>query len=131
MEKYATFILTHEQMAICLQRASEKILGTQKNLFPYTNMEDSLPVLEQKILKDIKKVNPDRIVCFVDLAGGSCWALANKIQKQDQRVHIISGVNMPMLVSYFSNLNEMSFAALLKKIITDANRGILHVEGDL
>ena len=27
---YATFIITHEQIAICLQRASEKILGEQK-----------------------------------------------------------------------------------------------------
>ena len=129
MEKFATFILTHEQMAICLQRASEKLLGKQKNLFPYTNMSDSLQVLEQKILKDIDKVNPERIVCFVDLAGGSCWALANKIQKQDKRVHIISGVNMPMLISYFSNLNEMTFEALLKKTVSDANRGILHIEG--
>lgn len=131
MEKYATFILTHEQMAICFQRASEKILGAQENLFPYTNMTDSLPVLEQKILTDIEKVNPDRVVCFVDLAGGSCWALANKIQKRNPRVHIISGVNMPMLVTYFSNLNEMPFTELIKKILADANRGIIYVEGDV
>ena len=45
----ATFILTHEQIAICLQKAVEKILGEQGHLFSYTNLVDALPVLAQKI----------------------------------------------------------------------------------
>ena len=129
MNTYATFIITHEQIAICLQRASEKILGEQKNLFPYTNLEDSLPVLAQKITQNIEDIKPEHIVCFVDLAGGSCWNLANMIQKQYKNVSIISGVNLPMLVSYFTNLNEIPFEELLKKVVIDGSRGIIHVEG--
>ena len=129
MSKFVTFIITHEQMAICLQRATEKILGKQPNLFSYTNFEDSLPVLAQKINQDIKELKPDQIVCFVDLAGGSCWNLANMLHKENKYVTIISGVNMPMLISYFTNLNEIPFEELIKKVLIDASRGILHVEG--
>ena len=128
-EKFATFILTHEQMALCLQKAIEKILGRQKNIFAYTNLVDALPVLAKKIEKDIKRVNPDHIVCFVDLAGGSCWSLANMIAKQHPGVTIIAGVNMPMLVSYFSNLNELPFEALITKVIKDGSRGIVLTQG--
>ncbi len=125
----ATFIITHEQIAICLQRTSENILGEQKNLFSYTNLEDSLSVLAQKITQKIEDIKPEHIVCFVDLAGGSCWNLANMIRKQYKNISIVSGVNLPMLVSYFTNLNEIPFEELIKKVVKDGSRGIIHVEG--
>lgn len=129
MKTFATFILTHEQMAVCLQKAIEKILGKQKNIFSYTNLVDTLPVLAEKIEKDIKNITPDYPVCFVDLAGGSCWSLANMIKKNYPALTVISGVNMPMLVSYFSNLNELDFDALITKIINDGSRGIVLAKG--
>jgi len=129
MSNTVTFIITHEQMAICLQRATEKILGKQKDLYPYTNLEDSLPVLAQKINQNIADTKPDKITFFVDLAGGSCWNLANMLHKEHKNVTIISGVNMPMLISYFTNLNEIPFEELIEKVIKDGSRGILHVEG--
>ena len=129
MDTYATFILTHEKMAVCLKKATEKILGKQKNIFPYTNLTDALPTLVKKINDDISKVQPDRIVCFVDLAGGSCWTLANMIRKQHPMMTIIAGVNMPMLLSFFNNLNELPFGELIKKVMKDGTRGIIHVKG--
>jgi mannose/fructose-specific phosphotransferase system component IIA len=115
-------------MATCLQQAVEKILGKQENLFPYTNLEDSLAVLLKKINENIVNTEPQHIVCFVDLAGGSCWNLANMVQKQHSHVVVIAGVNMPMLISYFSNLNQLSFNELIEKTINDGRRGIFQPE---
>jgi len=129
MNKAVTFIVTHEQMAASLKRVTEKILGKQQNLFTYTNLEDSLQVLAQKINQTIEKIQPEHIIFFVDLAGGSCWNLANMLHKQHENVTIISGVNMPMLISFFTNLNEMPFAELIKKVVNDGSRGILYIEG--
>ncbi len=129
METIATFIITHEQMAICLQKAVERILGKQENLFPYTNLEDSLQVLAEKINADIAKLKPEQILFLVDLAGGSCWNLANMLRKQYPKAHIIAGVNMPMLISFFTNLNEFPFVELIRKVLKDGSRGMLHVEG--
>ena len=129
MNNSVAFLITHEQIAVYLQRATEKILGKQQNLFSYTNLEDSLSVLAQKINKNIKDLKPDYIVCFVDLAGGSCWNLANMLHKEHKNLTIISGVNMPMMISYFTNLNEIPFDELIKKVLKDGSRGIPHVEG--
>lgn len=129
MNNIITFIIAHGQISICLQQATEKILGEQKDLYPYTNLEDSLPVLSQKIKQNIEDTRPAKIVLFIDLAGGSCWNLANMIHKDHKNVTIISGVNMPMLISYFTNLNEIPFEELIKKVLKDGTRGILHVEG--
>jgi len=128
MNESLTFIITHEKMAMCLQHAVEKILGKQEYLFPYTTLKDSLPVLVKKINQNIKKLYPKHIVCFVDLAGGSCWNLANILHKEHKKMTIISGVNMPMLISYFNHLNELPFDELIKKAVRDGNRGIKLVE---
>lgn len=124
-----TFILTHGQMAVSLHKVVERILGEQENFLPYTNAVDALPVLAQKINQDIENIQPDQIVCFVDLAGGSCWSLANMIKKQHNNVTIIAGVNMPMLVSYFSNMNDLPFETLIDKTVKDGSRGIIHIGG--
>ena len=129
MNNSVTFLITHEQIAVYLQRATEKILGKQQNLFSYTNIEDSLPVLAQKINQNIKDLKPGHIVCFVDLAGGSCWNLAHMLHKEHKNLTIISGVNMPMMISYFTNLNEIPFDELIEKVLKDGSRGITHVEG--
>ena len=128
MSNPLTIIITHERMALCLRRATEKILGKQKNFFPYSTLKDSLPILAQKINQKIKKINPDHIVCFVDLMGGSCWNLANLFKQEHKNVTIISGVNLPMLISYFTHVNEMSFQDFITKVIDDGSRGIKYVK---
>lgn len=129
MNTYLTVILTHEQLALCLQKTIEKILGKQKNLYAYTNLVDTLPLLAKKIEEKINVVKPVHSVCFVDLAGGSCWSLANMLRKKNPALTIISGVNMPMLVSYFTNMNDLDYPALMEKVIKDASRGIVFIEG--
>ena len=46
------------------------------------------------------------------------------IQKNNPDIKIISGVNLPMLVSYFTHLKNIPFTELLKKTINDGTRGI-------
>jgi hypothetical protein len=36
---------------------------------------------------------------------------------------------MPMMISYFTNLNEIPFKELIEKVVKDGGRGIVHVEG--
>ena len=131
MSELLTIIITHERMALCLKRATEKILGKQKNFFPYSTLKYSLPVLAQKINLKIKRLNPDHIVCFVDLMGGSCWNLAHMFKQEHKNVTVISGVNLPMLISYFTNANKMSFQDFIKKVADDGSRGIHYVKESL
>jgi mannose/fructose-specific phosphotransferase system component IIA len=37
---------------------------------------------------------------------------------------IISGVNLPMLITYFNNCTKLEFNELIEKTVSDGNRGI-------
>jgi len=126
----ATFIIAHEDLSFSLIQTVESVLGKQESVFPYSNKHDNLQLLAQKIKSQIETLQAEDIVCFTDLRGGSCWTLANIVRKEIPNMTVISGVNLPMLVTYFNNLNELPFEQLMDKVVNDACRGITIAQGD-
>jgi len=122
--QFTTLVVAHEDLARSFIRTVEKILGSQKNVFTFSNKTETLPVLAKEMCEIFEKVSAVNKICFTDLRGGSCWTLANMVKKKYTDMIIISGVNLPMLVSYFNNKDSLTLDDLLKKIIADGCRGI-------
>ena len=118
------FLITHGDLAYALLEAAEKIIGKQNNVNIYSNKKESLPVLADKIKNKLDSIKTRNVIFFVDLMGGSCWTLANMIRKQYTNIVIVTGVNLPMLLSCFMNLQQLPFVELIKKVINDGNNGI-------
>lgn len=129
-EDIAVFLISHEYLASALLKAVEKIIGPQENVFAYSNSKDSLPLLADKITAQIQEITAFHIVFFIDMMGGSCWALANMIRKKYPTSTIISGMNLPMLLSLFTSMDELSFDELVKKVKDNGIRGIQSIAGE-
>jgi PTS system mannose-specific IIA component len=123
-ETIVVFIIAHGDLAESLLQTAEKIIGQQENVYTYSNTKESLPLLSEKIEKQLRAMSSQHIVIFVDMLGGSCWALANMIRKEFPATAIIAGINLPMLLSFFTNRSELSFSALVKKVRDTGIRGI-------
>ena len=130
MKSYAAFILAHENCSSALKKTLEKITGKQNDIYPYSNKTDTLPCLCKDIKGKILSLKKDNYIIFVDLKGGSCWTLANMLKKDLPELDIVSGVNIPMLVSYAVNRNKYSRTELIKKIKEDGCRGIVLIPGE-
>jgi mannose/fructose-specific phosphotransferase system component IIA len=125
MKKILTFIIAHENFSSSLLQTVEKIIGVQEDVFTLSNAQDSLPVLAGRVMDHIKEHKPEHSVVFVDLKGGSCWNLAGLLRKELPQLEVIAGVNAPMLISYFSHREDLSFGELLEKAVQDGIRGII------
>jgi PTS system mannose-specific IIA component len=123
-KKYLTFIVAHEDVAQALLDGVQRIIGEQKNTYTFSNKEESLPIIVQKMEKFVSESLSDLIVCFTDLKGGSCWTVANMVRKKYPQMVVISGVNLPMLITYFNNSSNLEFTKLIDKTVSDACRGI-------
>jgi mannose/fructose-specific phosphotransferase system component IIA len=121
---YASFIICHQDLAYAFIETVEKIIGPQKNTYTYSNKHDSLPILAQKISDNINKVAAEHTVIFVDLKGGSCWNLACLLKREFPATCVISGISLPMLITYYSNMEHMSFRDLIAKVYKDGCRAI-------
>jgi PTS system mannose-specific IIA component len=130
-EEVAVFIVSHGNLAQATLQTAEKIIGPQKNVFTYTNSKDSLPSLAEKLKKQLHETGARHIIFFIDMMGGSCWALANMIRREYPTIAIITGVNLPMLLSCFTNIGELSFPKLVQKVKESGLRGIQSFTGGI
>lgn len=64
----------------------------------------------------------DGVVVFVDMYGGSCWRAAKKANIEN--THIVSGFNIPMLLSFIQKRQTLPFDELVRIIEYDGKRAI-------
>lgn len=124
-KNYYTAIITHGDLARSMEQITKHLIVSATQVFYYSNQKYTLDEIEKEIDIEIKRIQPEKSVFFVDLVGGSCWILANRIKKNSDDIAVLGGVNMPMLVSYHLNYNRLEWHALLDKIISDGNKGIV------
>lgn len=100
-------------------------MGKQEGLLVISN----LGVGKDQICVELKKaINEDRfkegVVIFVDLSGSSCWQIAKSIASQDQNVAVLCGVNLPMLIKFFSKRKTIPFEKLVTLVKEEGEKGI-------
>ena len=92
-------IITHGNLALELRAAMEHVIGLQKNTEIISiNPDDDLEIKKEDIAKSIKKVDSSSgIIIVTDMFGGTPSNLAITFLIPE-KIEIISGVNLPMLV---------------------------------
>ena len=121
-----SFIITHGDLAETLVSVSNQLTAPVVESFTYSNSVKSLEELNDEISEIIDLKKPENLIFFVDLMGGSCWMLINRIKKKYPYAQLLSGVNIPMLVSFQIHYSRLSWQELIEKIVADGKKGILH-----
>ena len=123
-EKTISFLITHGNLAFELNEVSQKFLPLNIPNFVYSNQKDSVEKIIEQATTRINEHSPDKIIIFVDLLGGSCWHAAMGLKKSYNQVSILTGVNIPALISFSTNYNRLEWEDLLKKIEEDSKKAI-------
>ncbi len=123
--KILAFIVTHGDLGCSLAKVAEKLMMPSHNLHCYSNQTLTSDEIVRKINEKIENEKPARVVVFVDLMGGSCWVIGSRVKHTHAQTTVVSGVNVPMLVSFFVNSQRLAWEELLEKITGDAKKGIV------
>ena len=119
-------ILTHGDLCFGLKNTLEGMMGKQEGLFVVSNSG----VGKDQLCSKLKKAITDHkcgegVVIFVDLFGSSCWQTATNIAPQDQKkVAVVTGVNLPMLIKFFSKRETLPFEKLVPLVKKEGEKGI-------
>jgi mannose/fructose/sorbose-specific phosphotransferase system IIA component len=118
-----TIIVGHGSFPQGLLTAAEKILGKQEDILAVSNHGMGVQELSEKLRKGLTGTN-NRVYVFIDLIGGSCFTSCRMLTPDHPDLVLISGVNLPMLVTYLTYRNRLSNKDLLAKILEAGCRGI-------
>jgi PTS system mannose-specific IIA component len=122
-------LLTHGDLGSGLKDTLEGIMGRQKGLAVISNVglgkEELISALQQC---SIDQSCEDGAVIFVDMFGTSCWQTAKKVASGavggQKKIAVITGVNLPMLVKFFSLRDSLSVDELVPLLKQEGEAGI-------
>lgn len=124
----AVLVSTHGSSAKSLVESAEMICGKQTLCEAVSfSMGQSLDDFQQQIEHQIKLLSKQcpQILCLVDLKGGTPFNTLVKQMADHQNLEVITGVNIPMLLTTFMlRTDEISLNDLLSEIIEVSVQGI-------
>ncbi len=118
-------LLSHGQLAEAYLEATRRILGECDGLFAI-NCEAMAPdELYRNIAHLIDSQGlTDGLFILVGLRGGSCWNVAARAAHDFANVELLSGVNLPMVLSFITKRGQYRFGELAQVLLDDGTRGI-------
>lgn len=117
-------LITHGNLASGMKNAVEQMLGKQEGFFTLSNSGLSGKDLIDSINKILEEQNHPSAILFTDIYGGSCWRSSRFVASQNSQVALVTGVNLPMLLTFFTNRNKLEFPQLLEKAVQMGEEGI-------
>jgi len=123
-EKSICFLISHGDLARELGEVAQKFFQEAQPLYCYSNEHLSVEEIVEGVSAKLRESLAEHAYIFVDLMGGSCWQAALRIKKDFNFVSVISGMNVPVIVSFAMNCPRMGHAELIKKLEEDAKKGI-------
>jgi|KBSSwiStaDraftv2_1062776.scaffolds.fasta_scaffold62131_4 mannose/fructose-specific phosphotransferase system component IIA len=96
-------VVGHGAVAEALVGAAEQISGVKDALVAVTNTGADRAALQQRV---IDAVGANRAIVFVDLPSGSCLFAAMRGLSENERVRVVTGVNLVMLLDFLFHREE-------------------------
>jgi len=130
-------ILTHADLGSGLKNALEGIMGQQEELSVISNTGLGREEMISALQREIDKENyDDGVVIFVDMPGTSWWQTAKKVaggMSADSnstpvprpKTAVITGVNLPMLVKFFTLRKSLPLSQIVPLIKSEGEKGII------
>jgi mannose PTS system EIIA component len=117
-------ILTHGSLGRALMDAVEKMLGPQTGVNVLSNEGLSL---EQIVEAVEARLGETPSVIFVDHCGGSPFVACKSLHSRHPQHALLTGVNLPMLLSFFTKRGRLPFEELVQTVESDGHRGIQRI----
>ena len=122
-------ILTHGDLGSALRDTVEGIMGKQEGLSVISNSGLGRDELFLALKNNVNEAaDLDGVVIFVDMFGTSCWQTARKVVAKAggyrSKSVVITGVNLPMLVKFFSKRQSLPMERLVALVKQEGEKGI-------
>lgn len=119
-------IIAHGNVGEELIKAATSIVKEVKNITSIVlPTEEDREVLKKKLLEKIDSLNAsDGVLILVDVPGSSSYNLAKEILNE-RKVRIVTGVNLPMVLTSITKETQMSLDEIAKKVIDSGKKSIM------
>lgn len=110
-------VVTHGRLAEELVRTAELIVGPGSGLHAVSGSD----LCDEEVIGGIRGIVAGRegapVLVFVDYFGGSCCINSVRAVEGEEGVKVLSGVNLPVLLSFATKRGTMPFEELVDHLV--------------
>ena len=121
-------IATHGDLARAFIRSAEMIVGAQDNVVTLClDQKDNLETFHAALDAAVEQAEHGAgVLVLIDLFGGTPGNAAS-LSVHPRKLHVVSGVNLPMLLEVLLSRNAMSPEALAAHALESGRAGIIDI----
>lgn len=118
--------VTHGPIGDAIIEAIKGIIGIEDGMFALNVMNMSAEEIYQRIaaLANAPENKDEGLLILASLKGGSCWNVSASIAGTHSNVKVISGVNLPMALSFVTKREDYSLGELAEQVRIDGEKSI-------
>ena len=122
-------VVAHAKLAAELINAAEMIVGPIEGAVAVEiKADDSVDTIRSSLTSAMQSVSADGIIMMTDMFGGTPSNMSLSFL-EDNRVEVLTGVNLPMLIKFASDRDRYQVADLAAQV-RDCGRDGVTVAGD-
>jgi len=108
-------VVTHGNLASDLVEVAEMIVGCSQNVIPVTiQADEGISDIAKKVESAVKSADRGKgVLIITDLFGGTPSNVSLSFL-QDQKVEVLSGVNLPMMIKIFTHCDSADLKELAR-----------------
>ena len=116
-------LIGHSTFAASLLDVARAIAGPVDDVPCLTNAGRSPEALAEEIGATIDRLGLPAVL-LIDVAGGSCFAAARRAMRGRAGAHLVTGVNLPLLLDFLQKRDRLEAEPLVAHIIERGCAGI-------
>ena len=126
-------IVTHGDLAEELLATAKSIYGEFSDIFPVSNAQMSPQALTEvldSLVTTALSGSSDGVLILTDFFGGSCSHACLSVGQKHERVRMVTGVNLPMLLAFLYRRNEVPFESLPGELVERGLKSIQELDSE-
>ncbi|BCA85672.1 PTS fructose transporter subunit IIA [Enterococcus saigonensis] len=117
-----TIILaSHGELSQGLKQTAEMILGPANNIYALSAYRDEDEPIEKQTQQLVTKLGTKNLFILTDILGGSVNNEMLSLLKENPEIHLITGMNLPLVISIATQVGKISSEDLQTIIIESQN----------
>jgi PTS system mannose-specific IIA component len=121
-------VISHGDIAQSLVNTSQKIAGDCDALFSLSSDGQTNQVADEIKSLIAQERFSEGVIIMVCLHGGSGWNISRALTNGRSNVALISGTNLPMVLSFITKRNMYPFDELVDLVTEDAKKGVFDIK---
>lgn len=127
--RLVALIVTHGALAVALRQAVQQVTGDATGIEAVSNEGLSGEALVERVREVVRAVDAEGCVVFVDSRGSSCANSCLQAIRGLDRVRVVSGVNLPMVMDFALRRDDHDLDAMVERLLLRGRDSVQELEG--